>query len=243
MTLGKWNRHKCLSTGINERAMVMNAKRGLGIAVVLVATGSTFWQLSVVSAAAQTSAVTAATAVPSVLLAGDEGDVSYVGNKSCKKCHFKQNKSWGDTPHAKAFDILLPGNSAEAKTAHGLDPSKDYSTDEKCVKCHVVGLGHEGGYKIGGDEKEMKDLVGVGCESCHGAGGKYVEFHEQIMKEKKNYKVDEMYAVGMTKVDVDTCKKCHNAESPTFDDSKPFDFDEMVKKGAHENQELKYRQE
>lgn len=48
-------------------------------------------------------------------LADGESSYSYVGSKKCKLCHIKEYKSWEATKMAKAFDILKPGNSAEAK--------------------------------------------------------------------------------------------------------------------------------
>lgn len=219
----------------------MKVKSGVTIAVGLVGAMATIWQMSAVQASSGKELTSAPQVIGPLILAGEDANHAYVGSKNCRKCHFKEYKSWSDTAHAKAFDILLPGNSAEAKKAHGLDPAKDYSTDEKCVKCHVVGLGKEGGYEIGGDEKKMKDLLGVGCESCHGPGEAYIEFHEKVMKEKMNYKSEQMHALGMAKITADTCKQCHNEESPTFDASKPFDFEEMSKTGVHDHHELKYR--
>ena len=89
----------------------------------------------------------------------------------------------------------------------------------------------------------MKKLAGVGCESCHGAGGAYIDLHGEIMKSKRNYKVEEMYAAGMKKVDVTVCTTCHNGESPTYDTSKPFDFEAMKEKGTHDHSSLKQRSE
>lgn len=220
----------------------MRAKSGVLIATTLVGMGAMIWQMSTARAVSVQEIAGVSRAVVSGLLADGDAEAAYVGNKKCKTCHFKQNKSWKKTPHAKALDILKPGNSAEAKQAHGLDPNKDYTTEAKCVKCHVTGLGHAGGYTIGGDEKKMKYLVGVGCEMCHGAGAPYVDLHKKIMKEKKPYTQAEMHAAGMVKIDADTCKKCHNEESPTFDASNPFDYEERLKTGVHEHIDLKYRQ-
>ena len=61
----------------------------------------------------------------------------YAGADSCKKCHFKQHAGWKKTKMAKACDALKPGNAAEAKKKFNLDEKKDYSTDAKCVECHV----------------------------------------------------------------------------------------------------------
>ena len=63
---------------------------------------------------------------------------AYVGSTKCKMCHLKEHKSWADTKMAQAFDVLKPGERAEAKTAAGLDPDQDYTTDTTCLPCHVT---------------------------------------------------------------------------------------------------------
>ena len=169
------------------------------------------------------------------------GDAEYVGSKACKKCHIKVFKSWEKTKHANTLDVLKAGEAAEAKTKHGLDPAKDYTTDESCLACHSVGFGKPGGYAVPADEdaaKKVKDLVGVGCESCHGAGGGYIELHTAIQKEKREYTLDEMKAAGLVVPDEAACKSCHNDKSPTHEG---FDFAAAKDKGVHEHAPLKYR--
>lgn len=175
-------------------------------------------------------------------------DAEYVGSDNCKKCHFKEYKSWKKTKKFETLEVLTPGKSADLKSKHGLDASKDYTQDPSCVKCHVTGFGHEGGYAIPpeGDEeaaKKAKKLAGVGCESCHGPGSTYIGLHEEILKSKREYTQDEMYAAGMWKIEETVCTKCHNEESPTRDSSTPFNFEEQKLKGGHEIFELKYRKE
>ncbi len=210
--------------------------------VALYATWQGAWMPTAV-AATETSTVFAA--AHASLGATMVGDAEYVGSNKCKKCHLTENKSWEKTRHGTAMETLKPGNAAEAKKKHNLDPEKDYSKDATCVGCHSVGLGKPGGYAIPADEeaaKKMKHLEGVGCESCHGAGGAYIEKHEEIMKSKAKYKTEDMYAVGMTKMDVAVCLTCHNEKSPTVDKSVPFDFEAMKKKGVHESTPLKQRE-
>jgi len=112
------------------------------------------------------------TAALAVLLAAmaapAAAEPEFRGPKACKKCHIKQYKSWEDTKMAQAFELLKPGERADAKKAAGLDPAKDYSADAKCVGCHVTGNGKPGGYGSGGDDTVLQ---GVACEMCHGGGG------------------------------------------------------------------------
>jgi hypothetical protein len=221
----------------------MKTKSGIILSFGALALGFTAWQVA--------SSARASVAVDGLQLgqaltilapaAEDAAEHAYVGSTSCRKCHIKQFRSWSSSAHGKAFDILKPGERADVKKAHNLDPNKDYTTEANCVKCHVTGMGKEGGYAMDADDKHKQNFINVGCESCHGPGAEYNKLHEEIMKSKRKYTVDEMHAAGMAKVDVNTCTQCHNDQSPTFDSSKPFDFDEKVKEGVHDRVELKQR--
>lgn len=170
----------------------------------------------------------------------------YVGSKKCKMCHSKVFKSWEETGHAQAYEMLKPGERSEAKTKAKLDSAKDYTRDESCLACHVVGFGKRGGYQlVNWDvtvEKLVKKLGHVGCENCHGPGGEYTKLHKEIKKEKRTYKWSEMEEAGMTKITEETCTACHNDKSPTFDESKKLDFEAMKEKGSHKVMELKQRE-
>jgi hypothetical protein len=188
--------------------------------------------------------VAIASSLPS--LDGEAASYSYVGSKKCKKCHVQQYKSWEQTKMANALDILKPGNSAEAKKKFNIDVDKDYTTDGACLKCHTVGYGQPGGYEVPdpSDKKAVRkaeSLAGVGCESCHGPGSAYIEVFEEIMKSKRTYTQEELYAVGLTRIDESTCTICHNADSQTRDAGKPFDFAKQKDEGTHEHVEMKQR--
>ncbi len=141
----------------------------------------------------------------------------YKSVKKCKMCHMKQYKSWKETKMANAFELLKPGVSADAKTGAGLDPDKDYTTDETCLKCHTV--------------TGKADMPGVQCEACHGPGSDYAK----LKMKNKEYKKEEILAIGMVEP-LDTCKKCHNEKSPFY---KEFTFDKD--KGSHEHFPMKYQ--
>ena len=170
-------------------------------------------------------------------LSADGEEHAFVGTKNCKKCHLKQWKSWAETKMANAFDLLKPGERAEQKTAAGLDPENDYTTDETCLPCHTVGYGTESGFK---DIESTPELAGVGCEMCHGAGGTYTQ--DQFMSLKnKEYKKAEVVAAGMVaEVSEAQCNACHNTDSPFVGDDYVFDFEEKSKQGTHEHFPLKY---
>jgi hypothetical protein len=166
------------------------------------------------------------------------GEYSYIGTKKCKKCHLKQYKSWAQTKMANVYDLLKPGERAEAKTKAGLDPEKDYTQDPECLPCHTTGYGKPGGFV---SLEKTPELAGVSCEMCHGAGSEYTR--EQFMSNKnKNYKRTEVAQVGLINPPTaKTCTElCHNEKSPFF---KSFDFEKRKDEGTHEHFPLKYEHE
>ena len=163
-------------------------------------------------------------------------EYSYVGTKACKKCHYKQAKSWKTTKMANAFDLLKPGERADAKKKAGLDPKKDYTKDPECLTCHTTGYGKPGGYV---SAEKTPYLLGVGCEMCHGPGSEYTKSEHMSLK-NKNYKLAEVVKVGLNSpVTETTCtSQCHNEKSPFF---KSFDFKKRKEQGTHEHFPLKYK--
>lgn len=202
------------------------------------------WQAPAVGADAARSIASAT--LPAVVLGG--GDYEYIGSSKCKKCHLSQYKTWAKTEMGQAFETLKPGRAVEIKKKHNLDPEKDYSQDPNCIECHTTGYGHAGGYATPdpSDKKAVrkaKKLMNVGCESCHGPGSAYIKVFEEIFKSKRKYKVEELYAVGLTKIEESTCTTCHNDKGPTFDSSEPFDFEKRKDEGTHDHKELKQRED
>ena len=170
------------------------------------------------------------------------GGPKYVGDGTCKKCHFVEHKSWKAGRLAKSLDTLRPTDEgADAalfakKKAAGLDPAKDYSADPACVRCHVTGLGRPGGYPAdpGADEaaRALAATMGkVSCEACHGPGEAYVEHKVKQGKANVKVTVEELIPLGLVKPTAETCAACHNADSPT---KAAFSFEE-AKGRAHEH--------
>lgn len=85
------------------------------------------------------------------------GSSPFVGEAVCQTCHASQHKVWFDTQHAIAYEDLEDVNKA-------FDPA--------CIQCHTVGFDQPGGFF---DMNVTGHLLGVQCESCHGAGRKHVE--------------------------------------------------------------------
>lgn len=167
---------------------------------------------------------------------GDE-EHAYVGSKKCKMCHLKEASWWSETTMAKAFEVLKPGASSDAKKKAGLDSAKDYTTDETCLRCHTTGFKKKGGFE---SLALTPDLAGVGCEMCHGPGGTYTQ-NEHMSLKNKEYKKADLVAVGLVgEITEKLCQTCHNTDSPFVGPDYVFDFSANKAKGTHEKIPLKY---
>ncbi|MDT8382936.1 MAG: multiheme c-type cytochrome [Gammaproteobacteria bacterium] len=80
------------------------------------------------------------------------GASPFAGEAVCQTCHAAQHQVWFDTAHATAYEKLEAVSKA-------FDPA--------CIRCHVVGFDQPGGFF---DINITAHLMGVQCESCHGAG-------------------------------------------------------------------------
>ncbi len=153
----------------------------------------------------------------------DAGDHAFVGAEKCKMCHNSPAKGaqytkWLETGHSKAYATLTTDQAKKLAAEKGIgDPQKA----GECLKCHVTGHGAPAAMLT--DKYKIED--GVGCESCHGAGGDYWKM--TVMKDREM-----SIAAGMVVPTEETCKGCHNAESPSF---KGFDFAAESAKIAHPN--------
>lgn len=117
----------------------------------------------------------------------------FVGSKACQSCHESAYSIWERTSHSKAYDTLI---------------KKGKPKDPECLACHTVGFFYESGFV---KDTETPDLVGVGCESCHGAGSEHIEEHEP-----------------MDEAGESSCKRCHTKEK-----SPNFKFDKYYPKILH----------
>lgn len=111
----------------------------------------------------------------SLTLSADASAPKFVGSQACS-CHKAHISDWKLSIHGRAFETLKPGVKKRAKIKAHLDPDKDYTKEEKCLKCHTTGYRKKGGF-INIDK--TPDRVNVGCESCHGPGSEYLTLHEE----------------------------------------------------------------
>lgn len=175
----------------------------------------------------------------------------FEGYKVCVKCHDTHEKPWRDTVHAKAFTSLEARSKREAKLKARLDPDKDYSADPECLGCHTTGYGEPGGYADDLPKARAKRLVGVGCESCHGAGSLYRETHSDAEHRLKlaaeSTDRSALVAAGQNFDFAEACARCHlNYEgspwkgakapftpfTPEIDAKYAFDFETAIRSEA-----------
>ncbi len=123
---------------------------------------------------------------------------TYIGEKSCKKCHMKQHRAWRKMKHAKAWDSM---------------PAKYRAPDQKdkdgkaCISCHVTGWGEQdrGGFQ---NAEASAHLLGVQCEACHGPGSKHKEAGQKVLDEKrKEFNEGEKKFIQRKSTN---CANCHN---------------------------------
>jgi len=173
-----------------------------------------------------------------VAIAG--GKFEYVGTHKCAGCHKSKKKGaqykvWLETKHAHAWEALETEKAKEIAKKKGLKTAPNESPE--CVRCHTVGFG-KGGYEIKPASfwndpnakkaiKRMTNLRNVGCEACHGPGSGYKK--KKVMQGIFNGSL-KAADYGLVMPDENTCKQCHNQESPTY---KKFVYNEFVKKIAH----------
>lgn len=154
-------------------------------------------------------------------IAEEEVIHQYIGSAKCKTCHKSEAKGaqytkWMESKHSKALEVL----ASEKAVAVGKENEVDNpQTSDKCLRCHVTAFGAEAEFKAA----SFDQTEGVGCEACHGPGSDYKKM--KVMKDH-----EAAIAAGMLIPTEETCRGCHNEESPTFEE---FDFAEASKIIAH----------
>jgi hypothetical protein len=157
----------------------------------------------------------------------------FAGSKVCADCHTAAAAVFEKTPHAHATATLA-----------NLKPSRIF--DPECLSCHVTGWNPEKFYPyVSGYQSLEKtpELVGNGCENCHGPAARHVAVEQGDAKatdkerdelraalrlkivENEGNKSGQEYAKGNV---VQMCMKCHD-----LDNSPAFDFQTYWPKVAH----------
>jgi predicted CXXCH cytochrome family protein len=118
-------------------------------------------------------------------LAGEKP--AYMGARTCAACHTEAYFAWLKTPHARAYRTLI---------------ARHRELDVDCIGCHVTGFDRPGGAALG----HLDELLGVGCESCHGPG----EAHSNNPRTR-------LRSVHRAVAEAE-CRACHDpAHSDAFD--------------------------
>lgn len=162
---------------------------------------------------------------------GDHGltmileDAEFIGAAKCKTCHRKpevgeQYTKWEASAHAGAYVTLGTDKAKEIAAAKGIENPQ---TADECLACHVTA--HGVAAELLGTKYSIEE--GVSCESCHGAGGNY--YKKTTMASITSGEI-EGASVGLVTPTEETCVKCHNDKSPSFEG---FDFAEYSAKIAH----------
>lgn len=116
----------------------------------------------------------------------------YVGSKSCLQCHDDIGAAWQQSNHAHAYQTLV---------------KKEQQYNTNCLPCHVTGVSMQEKNK---SLSIPRELVNVGCESCHGAGKKHA-------KNPQQWHLSPAPAASL-------CLQCHSAD---HDDD--FDYERDIK--------------
>ena len=159
----------------------------------------------------------------------------YVGVKSCKMCHKKnetgdQFSKWEASPHAKAYATLATDAAKAVGAKLGVDNPQ---TSGKCLQCHSTAYNWT-------ETKQTETIPveeSISCESCHGPGKNYKATN--TMKSR-----DESVKAGLVYPATKSCERCHNEKSPGWNPEKyttkdgkkvGFDAEQAHKKIEHPN--------
>lgn len=164
-------------------------------------------------------------------------DGDFAGSAACADCHTKAWEAFEKTPHHHATETLVK-----------IDPPRHF--DPECLSCHVTGwnpqeyLPYKSGYE---GLTATPDLVGNGCENCHGPAAAHVKvesgevdvpaaqqeslraaLRKRIVPNEGN-KDGQVFDGGKV---VQNCIQCHDT-----DNSPDFDFQEYWPKVKHEGKD------
>jgi hypothetical protein len=161
----------------------------------------------------------------------------FAGSQACAECHSNATIVHEKTPHAHATETLVK-----------LDPPRQF--DPECLSCHATGWEPQKYFPFESGFEGLKDtpeLVGNGCENCHGPAAQHVaaergetEADDAEMEalraalrlkivENEGNKPGQVYKEGGV---VDMCMQCHD-----LDNSPAFDFQTYWPKIIHEGKD------
>jgi Cytochrome c554 and c-prime len=147
----------------------------------------------------------------------------FAGSKVCADCHTTAAAVFEKTPHAKATETL-----------EKLKPPRQF--DPECLSCHVTGWDPQKFFPFTSGYLSLEktpQLVGNGCENCHGPAARHAEVEQGDVKttdkereelraalrlkivSNEGNKPGQEFAKGKV---VQMCTQCHDPDnSPEFD--------------------------
>lgn len=141
----------------------------------------------------------------------------FVGSEKCGECHTTAFDIWKKTPHAHATDSII--EPPQRTMARHFDP--------ECLSCHVTGWNPQKffPYRTGYESLETTpQMVGNGCENCHGPGAKHTaaELGEFEADKELLEKLRAEMRLPMERAQ-DKCTDCHDGDnSPEFHKENAF---------------------
>ena len=94
-----------------------------------------------------------------------------LGPRACGECHGSEFEAWSRTGHHKSFTALSNSERAE-EIADRLDIF-DITVEGSCIRCHFT-------RQLNPKSLEVDAIAAVSCESCHGAGRDWKDFHSDV---------------------------------------------------------------
>lgn len=138
------------------------------------------------------------------------GEASFVGSASCasSNCHggtaAKKNEFtiWAnEDKHARAFRVLYTQKSKIMASL--LETGRPATESAVCLKCHSL----DAPGALRGAKFDLQD--GVGCESCHGAAGGWLEPHSREGTTHAQSVALGLYDNRNLKLRAEKCLSCH----------------------------------
>ena len=155
----------------------------------------------------------------------------FVGSKACADCHSSAWEVFQNTTHAHATESLVNPPERGGIPRH---------FDPECVCCHVTGwepqlvIPFKSGFA---GLKETPELVGNGCENCHGPGSAHVaaEDGSRAVTDRERMSLREAMRLPLAKAE-QKCLECHDIDnSPAFHQEGAFK--EYWKKVEHKGKD------
>ena len=147
----------------------------------------------------------------------------YIGVDRCgnSRCHGSERSGnqfavWEQSDHARAYATLATPEALAIGQERGIANPQEA---EECLRCHVAAYNVPLEYR----RESFDQSRGVQCESCHGPGADYSPI--RIMRNR-----EEAIANGLLIPNEETCRTCHNEESPSYQE---FNYDEYFARIRH----------